>query len=89
VRACFQSNPKESHIVVVKRIFKYLNGTTKLCLWYPKSASFELIGYIGSDFPRSSISRKSTSGACKFLGQSLVSWSKKQQHSIALCAQVL
>ena len=74
----------------------------KLCLWYPKSASFELIGYIGSDFPRSSISRKSTSGACKFLGQSLVSWSKKKQHSIApsmieveymatanCCAQVL
>lgn len=70
----------------------------KLCLWYPKSASFELIGYIGLDFPRSSISRKSISGAC----QSLVSWSKKQQHSIAssmieveyvatanCCAQVL
>ncbi|XP_070020853.1 uncharacterized protein [Nicotiana sylvestris] len=30
--ACFQANPKESHLTVVKRILRYLKGTTDLCL---------------------------------------------------------
>ena len=29
---CFQAKPKESHLQVVKRIFKYLNGTINLGL---------------------------------------------------------
>ncbi|XP_070003535.1 uncharacterized mitochondrial protein AtMg00810-like [Nicotiana sylvestris] len=34
--ARFQANPKESHLNAVKRILRYLKGTTDLCLWYPK-----------------------------------------------------
>jgi hypothetical protein len=32
----FQATPKESHVLVVKRIFKYLKGTQEFGLWYPK-----------------------------------------------------
>ena len=32
----FQSSPKEMHVTVVKRIFKYLKGTMEYGLWYPK-----------------------------------------------------
>jgi len=35
--ARFQSNPRESHLTAVKRIFKYLKGTTNLGLLYRKS----------------------------------------------------
>ncbi|GKC25584.1 hypothetical protein Tco_1027734 [Tanacetum coccineum] len=31
----YQANPKESHLIVVKRIFRYLKGTPSLSLWYP------------------------------------------------------
>ena len=34
--ARFQADPKESHLTAVKRIFRYLNGTKDLGLWYPK-----------------------------------------------------
>ena len=34
--ARFQANPKETHVLAIKRIFRYLKGTTKLGLWYPK-----------------------------------------------------
>ena len=34
--ARFQANPKESHLIAVKRIFRYLKGTQGLGLWYPK-----------------------------------------------------
>ena len=31
----FQSAPKQSHLVVIKRIFRYLKGTMTYGLWYP------------------------------------------------------
>jgi len=34
--ARFQSCPKESHLIVVKRIIRYLKGTIGIGLWYPK-----------------------------------------------------
>ena len=38
--ARFQSDPKESHLIAVKRIFRYLKGTPNLGIWYPKDTSF-------------------------------------------------
>jgi len=34
--ARFQLAPEESHIIVVKRILRYLKGTEEYGLWYPK-----------------------------------------------------
>ncbi|GKC03473.1 retrovirus-related pol polyprotein from transposon TNT 1-94 [Tanacetum coccineum] len=36
------ANPKESHLIVVKRISRYLKGTPSLGLWYPKCSEFDL-----------------------------------------------
>jgi hypothetical protein len=33
----FQSAPKQSHLVAVKRIFKYLKGKMTYGLWYPRN----------------------------------------------------
>lgn len=100
--ARYQSNPKISHLNAVKRIFKYLKGTTNLGLWYPKNQPFELNCYSDSDFAGDQVDRKSTSGTCHFLGMSLVSWFSKKQNSVSLstteaeyiaaarcCAQIL
>ena len=40
----FQADPKESHLIAVKRIFRYLKGTPNLGIWYPKDTGFDLIG---------------------------------------------
>jgi hypothetical protein len=32
----FQASPKESHVLAVKRIFRYLKGIEEFSLWYPK-----------------------------------------------------
>jgi FtsZ-interacting cell division protein YlmF len=37
---CYQSAPKQSHLVAVKRIFKYLKGTMNSGLWYPRNQNF-------------------------------------------------
>ncbi|XP_071678902.1 secreted RxLR effector protein 161-like [Lolium perenne] len=82
--ARFQSVPKESHLVAVKRILRFLVRTPTLGLWYPKGSTFELIGYSDSDWAGDKVDRKSTSRACQFIGQSLASWSSKKQNSTAL-----
>ena len=81
--ARFQDNPKESYLIVVKRIFKYLEGTPNLGFWYPNGTGLDLIGYTDSDFAGCRIDRKSTSGSCQFLGRRLVSWYSKKQHYVS------
>jgi hypothetical protein len=71
--ACFQANPKESHLKALKRILRYLKHTPSIGLWYPKGVNPTLIGLSDSDFTGSLMDRKSTSGACHFLRRSLVS----------------
>ena len=71
--ARFQANPKETHLIVVKRILRYLKHTPSIGLWYPKGARFELIGYSNSDYAGCKVDRKNISGGCHLLGRSLVS----------------
>ncbi|GKA15140.1 retrovirus-related pol polyprotein from transposon TNT 1-94 [Tanacetum coccineum] len=47
--ARFQEAPKTSHLEAVKRIFRYIKGTTHLGLWYPKGTGIETIVYADSD----------------------------------------
>ncbi|GJT07658.1 retrovirus-related pol polyprotein from transposon TNT 1-94 [Tanacetum coccineum] len=82
--ARYQANPKESHLIAVKRIFRYLKGTPSLGLWYPKCSGFDLKGYSDSDYAGCNMDRKSTSGACQLLGGKLVCWSAKKQQSVAM-----
>ena len=80
--ARFQADPRESHLIAIKRIFRYLKGTPKLGIWYPRESGFELIGYSDADYAGCRIDRKSTTGSCQFLGNKLVSWFSKKQHSV-------
>jgi hypothetical protein len=82
--ARFQSDPRECHLVAVKRILRYLVATPCFGIWYPKGSTFDLIGYSDSDYAGCKVDRKSTSGTCQFLGRYLVSWSSKKQTSVAL-----
>ena len=80
----FQDAPKESHVQIVKIIFRYLKGTIDLALWYPHKNSFSLRAYSDADWADCVDDRKSTSGGAFFLGESLVAWTRKKQSSISL-----
>eukprot|EP00249_Psilotum_nudum_P000684 c12775_g1_i1 orf=90-335(+) len=79
--ARFQATPKESHVVAVKRIFRYLKGTLDYGLWYPKGKDFTLIAYSDADWAGCVDDRKSTSGGAFFLRDNLVAWHSKKQDS--------
>ena len=81
--ARYQAKPKESHLLAVKRIFRYLRGTQDLGIWYPKNESFDLMGYSDADYAGCMTDRKSTSGGAHFLGDKLVTWSSKKQNCVS------
>ena len=72
--AQYQACPKESHLIVVKKIITYVSETTKFEPWYSYDSTTILMG----DWARNSDDRKSTSGGCFFLGNNLVSWFRKK-----------
>ncbi|GJW78698.1 putative ribonuclease H-like domain-containing protein [Tanacetum coccineum] len=67
VCACarFQVSPKTSHLLAVKRIFRYLKGKPSLGLWYSKDSPLELVAYTDSDYAGATQDRKSTTGGCQ------------------------
>ncbi|GKD88601.1 retrovirus-related pol polyprotein from transposon TNT 1-94 [Tanacetum coccineum] len=82
--AQYQAKPTEKHLHSVKRIFKYLRGTTKRGLWYPKDSSIALTTYADADHAGCQDTRQSTSRCMQLLGDRLVSWSSKRQKSVAI-----
>ncbi|GJY84563.1 hypothetical protein Tco_0497939 [Tanacetum coccineum] len=82
--ARFQEDPQTSHLEAVKRIFRYIKGTTHLGLWYPKGTGVETIVYADSDHAGDYVDRKSTSGVCIFMGCCLTSWFSKKQTALAI-----
>jgi hypothetical protein len=80
----FQTAPKDYHLMVVKRIMRYLVLTPSLGIWYPKGSHFEIIGYSDADYVGCKVDRKSTSRTCQLLRRSLASWYSKKQNSVAL-----
>ena len=62
--ARFQADPIESHLIAIKRIFRYLTGTSNLDIWYPRVSGFDLIIYSDVDYIWCRVDRKSTSWTC-------------------------
>ncbi|GJS57519.1 retrovirus-related pol polyprotein from transposon TNT 1-94 [Tanacetum coccineum] len=82
--ARYQAKPTEKHLQAVKRIFRYLNGTINMGLWYTKDTDMSLTAYADADHAGCQDTRRSTSGSAQFLGDKLVSWSSKKQKSTAI-----
>ncbi|GJX87112.1 hypothetical protein Tco_0339126 [Tanacetum coccineum] len=80
----YRENPKTTHLEAVKRIFRYIRGTSHLGLWYPKGTGIETIVYADFDHVGVYIDRKSTSGICTFMRCCLTSWFAKKQMALTI-----
>ncbi|GJV80466.1 retrovirus-related pol polyprotein from transposon TNT 1-94 [Tanacetum coccineum] len=100
--ARYQSKPAKKHLEAVKRVFRYLQGTINMGLWYPKDTAMSLTAYADPDHAGCQDTRRRTLGCAQFLGDKLVSWSSKKQTSTSIssteaeyiamsgcCAQIL
>jgi transposase InsO family protein len=79
----YNSNPGQGHWQAVKRIFRYLKGTTGQSLQY-KADNKQLVGYCDADWGGDHDDRKSTTGYVFVLAGGAVSWASKKQPTVAL-----
>jgi len=79
----FVVSPTTVHWAVVLRILRYLRGTQFQSILLPSSSSFKLRAYFDVDWAGNPTDRKSTTGFCIFLGDSLISWKSKKQDIVS------
>jgi hypothetical protein len=79
----FMCESKHIHMVAVKHILRYVQGTIAYGLRYTSSGGVILHGFTDLDWMGSTVDRKSTSEYCFSLGSEMISWSSRKQGSIA------
>ncbi|GKC80774.1 hypothetical protein Tco_1131548, partial [Tanacetum coccineum] len=63
----YQAKPTEKHLQAVQRIFRYLNGTINMGIWYSKDTDMSLTAYADTDHAGCQDTIRSTSGSAQFL----------------------
>ena len=79
----YMASPTETHWTGVKRILRYLRGTTNYGLMYDGNGSNDLQGFSDADWAGDMDTRRSTSGYVFQLGNSTVSWCSRKQATVA------
>lgn len=77
------STPKVQHFNAATHLIKYLKGSPGQGIFFSSSSSIHLKGFCDSDWAKCPNSRRSITGFCVFLGNSLVSWKSKKQSIIS------
>ncbi|MCI05640.1 hypothetical protein A2U01_0026693, partial [Trifolium medium] len=82
----YMERPAELHLVVAKKILRYLKGTIGFGVWYKKmNEEAELQGWTDSDYACDMDDRKnSTSGYIFAYGAGPITWSSKKQAIVTL-----
>ncbi|KAF2301235.1 hypothetical protein GH714_021059 [Hevea brasiliensis] len=81
--AQFMHSPTVLHWQAVKRLLRYLRGTSKYGLFITPSADFHFHCFSDSDWGGCPDDRRSTGGYLIYFGKNLVSWSSKKQPTVA------
>ena len=79
----FVTAPTTVHWGAVLRILRYLRGTQFQSLLFPSTSSLKLSAYSDASWDSDPSDRKSTTGFCVFLGDSLISWKSKKQDVVS------
>jgi hypothetical protein len=82
--AQFNVDPKPHHWKALKRVFRYLKGTADYSLHYGSREALSLTAFCDSDWAGDPETRRSTTGFIVMIGGGPVSWSTRQQKTVAI-----
>ncbi|XP_028547811.1 uncharacterized protein LOC114578618 [Dendrobium catenatum] len=74
--------PLQKHFYLLKRLLRYIKGTLHFGLPITKT-DLVLKSFSDVDWAGDPITRKSTTGFCSFLGDTLISWTLKKQNTVS------
>lgn len=79
----FCNDPQKPHWAAVKRIMRYLRGSTACTLSYSRQNGSDIVGYCDSNYGGDVGDRRSTTGYTFLIGGGAVSWCSKRQPTVA------
>ncbi|MCO5614918.1 hypothetical protein L7F22_069203 [Adiantum nelumboides] len=80
----FMQHPWKPHLDAVRRTLRYVRAKLDHALFYAAYVPVELHGYIDADWAGSTTDLRSSSGFMFTLGSAAITWSSKNQLTIAL-----
>ena len=89
----YNTNLKKGHLLVAKRVIRYLKENIKMRLIFGQKSveelprdlfSYRLIGYVDNNFARDLKDQKSVISFYFFLNRAVVSWSSKKQKIVSI-----
>ncbi|XP_042988864.1 uncharacterized mitochondrial protein AtMg00810-like [Carya illinoinensis] len=79
----FMDRLSEIHMQAAHRVLRYVKGSIGQGILLPSQSDLHIKAYSDSDWAACPETRKSVTGFCVFLGNSLVSWKSKKQATIS------
>jgi len=79
----FLSKPTQTHYNATLRVLKYLKGSPGKGIFFPRALGLHIQGYSDVYWAGCKDTRRSISGHCFFLGQSLICWRTKKQPTVS------
>ncbi|KAG9442724.1 hypothetical protein H6P81_018578 [Aristolochia fimbriata] len=79
----FMSAPRSVHYAAVLHILRYIKGNLLKGLFFGSTSQLHLSAYSDADWAGDVTDRRSTTGYCIFLGDSLISWHSKKQSTVS------
>jgi hypothetical protein len=84
-KACqFLHSPTTNHMILVKRILRYVQGTIDLSLRIRRDSSLRINAFLDVDRAGCPDERCSTGGFAIYLGSNLFSWSARKQATVSM-----
>jgi hypothetical protein len=80
----FNHNPGKAHWIAVKRVFRYLKGSTDVKLEFDKNKDNKIIGFCDADWASNVDDRRSVTGYLFVHCGGPISWTSKRQPTVAL-----